>query len=114
MIICCLLVEYEISCRLTRRVPLVEQELVTFRNIRVLLPICSGVLVVRSLVFCVVFCRLVYYLSFLDLRILIKPFVSSNGSCRIFKKYQFYEPKNSRGHGNADKQRGLIFSSSGP
>ena len=53
----------------------------------------SGVRVTRSLVFCVVFCRSLFVLlsfffrplcclSFLGLRILISPLVSSNSSCQ--------------------------------
>jgi hypothetical protein len=77
--------------KLTRRLPLVEQELLTFPDHLSSSQVFSGVRVARSLVLCVMFCRslfvllslffcLLCYLSFLDLWILITPLVSSNSS----------------------------------
>jgi hypothetical protein len=62
----------------TRRVTIVEQELLTLpEHLRPPRVFC-GVRVARSLVFCVVFCRSLFVLlSFFDLRILITPLVSS-------------------------------------
>ena len=69
--------------RLTRRVPLVEQELLTLPEHLSSHPVFSGVIrVTRSLVLCVMFCRslfvllyfffqALYYLSFFDLQILV-------------------------------------------
>ena len=75
--------------RLTRRVPLVEQELLTLPVHLSSPPIFSGIRVTRSFVY--VFCRSLFvllsffflplcYLSYFDLRILITPLVSSNSS----------------------------------
>ena len=77
--------------KLTRRLPLVEQELLTFPDHLSSPQVFSGVRVARSLVLCVMFCRslfvllslffcLLCFLSFLDLWILITPLVSSNSS----------------------------------
>ena len=77
--------------KLTRRLPLVEQELLTFPDHMSSSQVFSGVRVARSLVLCVMFCRslfvllslffcLLCFLSFLDLWILITPLVSSNSS----------------------------------
>jgi hypothetical protein len=71
--------------RLTRRVRLVEQELIPFRST----PVFSGVLVSRSLVLyvcfgdrCLSFCTFFFWslccLLFFDLRILITPLISSD------------------------------------
>ena len=71
--------------RLTRRVPLVEQELLTFLGHMSSLPVYSGIRVTRSLVLCLWFvdrclslCVLFRCLSFFDWRILITYLVSSN------------------------------------
>ena len=66
--------------------PLVEQELLTLPDHLSSPPVCSGVRVARSVVFCVVFCRSLFVLlSFFfwplcclsfDLQILITPLVS--------------------------------------
>jgi hypothetical protein len=48
--------------RLTRRVPLVKQELLTLPENMSSPPVFSGVRVARSLVFCVVFCRSLFVL----------------------------------------------------
>ena len=74
--------------RLTRRAPLMEQELFTFPEHLSSPPVFSGVRVTRSLVLCVMFCRSLFVffsffflplccLSFFDLRNLITPLVSS-------------------------------------
>ena len=77
--------------RLTRQVPLVEQELFTFPEHLSSPPVFNGVPVTRSLVLCVClvdrclsFCSLCC-LFFFDIRILITPLVSSNSSylCKI-------------------------------
>ena len=75
--------------RVTRRVPLVEQELLNPSETRKFIPVFSGVHVARSLVFCVVFGRWVftflsvvflslYCLFFFDVWLLITPLVYSN------------------------------------
>ena len=77
--------------RLTRRVPQVEQELLTLPDHPSSHPVFNGVRVTRSLVLCVWFCRSLfvclyffcwplYCLFFFDIRILITPLVSSNSS----------------------------------
>ena len=78
--------------RLTRRVPLVEQELLTLREHLSSSPTFSGVRVTRSLVLYVCFiCRSLFvllyfffwplcYLFFFDIRILITPLVYSNST----------------------------------
>ena len=77
--------------RLTRQVPLVEQELPILPENLSSPPVFSGVRVTKSLVLCVCFVRslfvLLYFsfwplccLSFVDLRIMITPLVSSNSS----------------------------------
>ena len=82
--------------RVTRRVPHVEQELLTLPEHMSSYPVFSGVRVSRSLVLCVVFCKSLfvflyfifwplYCLLFFDLRFLITPFVSSNFSWEIFE-----------------------------
>ena len=72
--------------RVTRWVPLVEQELLTLpEHLRSTL-VFSYIRVARSLVLCVMFCRCclsfffwpLCYLSFIDLRILVTPLVSSS------------------------------------
>jgi hypothetical protein len=74
----------------TRRLPLLEQELISLPEHVGSPPVFSGVRVARSLVFCVVFCRSLFIILslfswsfcclFFDLRILIIPLVSSNYS----------------------------------
>jgi hypothetical protein len=77
--------------RITRRVTLVEQELLTFPEHLSSPPVFSGVRVTRSLVlyvcfvdrclsFCTVFSWRLCCLFFFDIRILIAPLVSSNFS----------------------------------
>jgi len=77
--------------RLTRRVPLVEQELLTLPEHLSSPPVVNGVRVTRSLVLCVCFvdrclsfCTFVFWLLwclfFFDIRILIISLVSSNSS----------------------------------
>ena len=76
--------------RLTRRVSLVKQELLTPPEHLISPSVFSGVRVTRSLVFCVVFCRSLHVLLyfsfwplcclFFDLRIPITPLVSSISS----------------------------------
>jgi hypothetical protein len=82
--------------RLIRRVPLMEQELLTFPEHLRSLPVFSGVNFIRSLALCVCFvdrclslCTFsvdhffVCCLFFFDIRILITPLVSSNFSYMI-------------------------------
>ena len=71
----------------TYKLVLVEQDLLTIPEHLSSPPVFSEVRIARSLVLCVVFCRLLYVpflwlccLSF-DLRILVTPLVSSNSSC---------------------------------
>ena len=75
--------------RLTRRVPLVEQELLTLPEYLSSPPVLTGVRVTRFIVLCVCFVNrcLSFWplccLFFFDLRILITPLVSSNFSYAI-------------------------------
>ena len=90
--------------RVTWWVPLVEQELFTLPEHMNLHPVFSEVCITRSLVFSVVFCRLLfillsfsfwpYCLSFFDLRILITPVVSSNFSWKICFHTLYYRMHN--------------------
>ena len=68
--------------RLTRRVPLVEQGLLTLPEHLSSLPVFCGVRITQSLVLYVFFCTFYFghcvYLFFFDIRILITPLVSSN------------------------------------
>jgi len=77
--------------RLTHRVSLVEQELLTLPEHMSVHPVISEVHVARSLILCVMFCRssfvilsisfwLLCCLSFFDVRILITPLVSSSSN----------------------------------
>jgi len=83
--------------RLTWRVPLVEQELLTLSEHLSSPPVFSGVRVTWSLVFCVCFvdrCLSFFFwplccLYIFDLRILITPLVSSNSS---YTQMQFSIP----------------------
>ena len=85
------------SCRatVTRRVPLMEQELFTLPRAPEITHVFSGVRVVRSLVFCVMFCRSLcvllsffiwplYWPLFFGLCLLITPLVSSNFSSFVY------------------------------
>jgi hypothetical protein len=65
--------------RVTRRVPLMEQELLTFPNHRSSPPVFSRVRVTRSLILYEMFCRSLFVLLS-NLRILITDLVSSNSS----------------------------------
>ena len=78
-------------CRLTRRVPLVEKELLTLPEYLSSPPVFSGVQCYSIFSFICMFCRslfvLLYFffwqlccLFFFDIRFLIAPFVSSNSS----------------------------------
>ena len=92
--------------RLTRRVPLVEQELFTLPVHPSLPPVFSGVRVTRSLVLqCIcIFCRSLFVLLsfffwplcclFFDIRILITPLVSSNSSWLTHINWQWRLGKN--------------------
>jgi hypothetical protein len=77
--------------RVTRWVPLVEQELPTLSEHLNLPPIFSGIHVTRPLVLCVMFCRSLFVLlsycvvsPFFDLRILNIPLLSSNSTFSYF------------------------------
>jgi hypothetical protein len=77
--------------RLTRRVPLLELELLTLLEHLSSPSVLSGVRVTRSLVLCVCFvdrCLSFFFwllccLFFFDIRIPITPLVSSNSSCQV-------------------------------
>jgi hypothetical protein len=56
---------FNLETRVTRRVPLVKLELVTLLEHLTSPRICSGVRVARSLVFCVVFCRSLFFVVLL-------------------------------------------------
>jgi hypothetical protein len=75
--------------RVTRRVLLMEQELIAHPKHPRWPPVFSGVCVARSVVFSVLFCRSLivllsffslplYYLFFFDLQVFVVPLVSSN------------------------------------
>jgi hypothetical protein len=86
--------------RVARRVPLVVHELLTFPENMGSSPVCSGIRVARSLVFCVVnwwssFVLLSFYLwalcfRSLDLWILITPLFSSNYAYNYSWWYSMY------------------------
>ena len=74
---------------ITRRVPLVEQKVLTFSEHPSSPLVCNGVCVARSFLFCAMFCRSLfvlllllvwplYYLSFFDLQLMIIPLSSLN------------------------------------
>ena len=80
---------YHRMCNKRKKVPRVEQELLTLPGHLSSLPNCSGVRVARSLGFCIILCRSLfvllfsffwplYCLSVFGLRILITLLVSSN------------------------------------
>jgi len=86
--------------RLTRRVSLVQQELLTLPEHLSSSPVFSGVRVTRSLVLyvcfvdrCLSFCTFFFWALcclFFDIRILIIPLVSSNSPCKknvLLQKY---------------------------
>ena len=66
--------------RVTQPMPLLEQELLTLLQHLSSSLVFSGIRVAPSLVFCVVFCRSLYCLSFFNLWLLITPLVSLNFS----------------------------------
>ena len=73
--------------RVTRRVPHVEQELLTLPENMSSPPVFSGVRFVRSLVFCIVFCgSLFVILSFIVLSDLLQ-FTASDCHFGIFKLF---------------------------
>jgi len=86
--------------RLTRQVPLVEQELLTLPEHLSSPPVFSGVRVTRSLVLCVCFVdRCLYFffwplccLFFCDIRILITPLVYSNSSYTCHTNKDWFQP----------------------
>ena len=94
------------SCHLTltRRMSIEEQELLTFPEHLCLPPVCSGVHVVQTLVFCrSLFVLLLFLLwplcclSFFDLRILIYTLVSSTSSgFTPYIKFPYFFLPNSR------------------
>jgi hypothetical protein len=61
--------------RATRWVPLVDQELLTLPE---LTPVFSGVRVVRSLVFCVVFCRSLFVIFLLTIVLFVLRFTDTD------------------------------------
>ena len=85
----------EFVTRVTRRMPHVEQDILTFHEHLSSPPVFSGVRVARSFIFCVMFCRslfallfffflLLCCLPFFDLLLLITPLVSSDYHFGIF------------------------------
>ena len=97
------------SCCLTvtRRVSLVEQELLTLPEHLSPPPVLVMFVFLDLFVFCVVFCRSLFVLlSFfffplsVDLRILITPLVFSNSSYIIFDKYSIIHQHRYRHVGN--------------
>ena len=89
-------INYAMYFSVTRRVPLVEQELLTIPE-HLSSPFFSGVHVTRSIVFCVMFCRSLFVLLsffffslcclFFDLRIMIIPLVSSKSLHLNFPRF---------------------------
>ena len=78
---------YHMACEnITRRVPHVEQELLNIPEYMSLQPMFSGVRVVRSLVFCVMFCWSFFllFLSIIVLSVLLR-FIASHYPFGIFK-----------------------------
>ena len=73
--------------RVTRRVPLVEQELLNIPEHLRSPPVFGQVYVARSLVFCVVFCRSLFILFLLTMVLSVLRFTYSNGSFSIFKLF---------------------------
>ena len=69
----------------------VEQELLTFPRVSKFTPVFSGVHVAQSLVFCVVFCRLLFVLFVLFLLVFLLSvflqFMVSNNPLGIFKLF---------------------------
>ena len=100
--------------RLTRRVPLLDQELLTLPEHLSSPPVCSGVRVTRSLVLYVCFVdRCLSFgtfsfghcvcLFFFDIRILITPLVSASSSFEILLCYR--RQRNRRGNQEQTIQR---------
>ena len=58
--------------RVTRQVPLVEQELLTLPEHLSSAPVCNGVHVSRSLVLCIIFCRSLFVLLAIVLSVLLR------------------------------------------
>jgi hypothetical protein len=93
--------------RVTRRVLLVERELLTLPEHQELITDFSGVRFFRSLIFCVMCCKLLFQclsfcpflplccLSFFDLRILITPLVFSNSLYYLLTCYRHESRHNS-------------------
>jgi hypothetical protein len=86
-------IDHRLLVRVTRRVPLVEQELLTFPEHLSLPPVFCGVRVTRSLIFSVEFCRSFFViLSFFLLTIVLffrLRFTASAYPCDIFKRFHF-------------------------
>jgi hypothetical protein len=75
--------------RATRRVPLVDQELLTLPE---LTPVFSGVRVVRSLVFCVVFCRSLFVIFLLTIVLFVLRFTDTDyhfGNIQTLRLYGY-------------------------
>jgi len=88
--------------RVTRWVPQLEQVLFTLPEHLGSPTVFSVVLVARSLVFCLVFCRSLFVLFLLvivvcpstDLRLLVTPLISSNLSCTLTLNMQYLRINN--------------------
>ena len=82
-----LIIEFE--TRVTRREPLVEQELLTIPEHMSSPSVFSGVCVARSLVFCVVFCRLLFVLFSLSLVIELSALRFTDSYYYLFGIFKF-------------------------
>ena len=71
----------------TRRVPLLEQELLTLTGHLSSLPVFSGVRVAQSLIFCVVYCGSIFVLLFIMLS--FRRLTNFDNLFDIFKLFSF-------------------------
>ena len=86
---------YSFVTRLTWQVPHVEQELLTLPKHPSATPVFSGVHVAWSLVFCVMFCRLLFVLwffFFLAIVLSVLRFMASDYPFGIFKFFSYHQP----------------------
>jgi hypothetical protein len=72
-------------CAYSRRVPLMEQELLTIPEYLSSPPVFSGVRAIRYLVVCIVCCRSVFILFLLAIVLSVLQFMDFDYTCSIFK-----------------------------
>jgi hypothetical protein len=86
------LIHYGFVARVTRRVPLVEQELPTLPEHMNSPPVFSGIRVTRALTLCVMFCRSLFVLFLLAIVLsVLLWFTDSNYSFGIFKLFLAFQ-----------------------